>query len=72
MMDSKVARSSDAHPDPDSYCVDRIPLLTRIHCLKLLEQGARLRRDWPGARAAAEERASLQVVRQYAEAKRLA
>lgn len=47
-------------------------LTSRIEKLSLEERDAVRRRDWPAARSAAEERASLQEARQRAAARRLA
>ena len=48
------------------------PLSRKIEDLAHQERDAVRRRDWSAARVAAKERASLQAVRQRAEAKRLA
>ena len=71
MIAPKTVRPPDT-PNTSSPPLVRDPLSRRISDLALQERDAVRRRDWSAARVAAEERASLQAVRQRAEARRLA
>lgn len=71
MIAPKTVRPPDTHNTSLPPRV-RDPLSRRISDLARQERDAVRRRDWSAARVAAQERASLQAVRQRAEARRLA